>query len=380
MDLRGDSTVDAVIGRPGYQNYTFSEVGYSRQHYNRSLMVRYEKSDGKNSFSFGRDKCVLEALANKDWVSSVQKTGTLHEVITERQKLHFDIDVTPDKFEVEWTKDNLDGMFVDIMDSIRDAWCEIYHLLWHVDHEQKDGKFKPIAVICDSSGEKKFSRHITLAGYCVANHSEAKYFYERCAKYFSDRGWNPSVIDPQVYGAKQRFTMVGFSNFGQSRPKRIISDHCIADTLVSYTADCELLPEVSEREQQKREYKYEEMSPAVRKGIDALDLSAFTGGEMRGSIMVFKRKKSSHCPVCDRVHDSMDMFLSWKGSCVYWHCFHADAKGKSKRFDMAEQTVSESAPIGKKTSSSTSSSGRPKMRCENRKVPIRDLIYRRVLG
>ena len=105
---------------------------------------------------------------------------------------------------------------------------------------------------------------------------------------------------------------------------------------------------------------------------------------MRGSIMVFKRKKSSHCPVCDRVHDSMDMFLSWKDSCVYWHCFHADAKGKSKRFDMAEdsdETVSESAPIGKKTSSSSSSSssGKPKMYC-NRNVPIRDLIYRRVLG
>jgi hypothetical protein len=128
--------------------------------------------------------------------------------------------------------------------------------------------------------------------------------------------------------------MVGFSKVGQQRPKRILSTHSFTDTLVSCVTDCKFLEVVTEGVAVKNvDFECEELTPEVQRAIDKMDLKAFGGGRVKGSMMVFKRISSSFCPVCERVHDSLDMFLTWKDARVYWHCFHADAKGRSKLID-----------------------------------------------
>jgi hypothetical protein len=329
-----------------------------------NIIVRRERSNGKNSYTVALTRELLENLADEEWIDELQTDSTLHEIIIGGQKLHFDIDVTPDKLELDFTAENLQGMFDDLVSCIQETRGDVYQRPW----------YENMLVVCDSSGEKKFSRHITIAGFYVRDHLEAKNFYDKVVKKFVDKCWDGSVVDPQVYGPKQSFRMVGFSKVGQRRPKRILSGHSFTDTLVSWVTDCKFLEVVTEELAPKNaHFECEEMTAGVQRAIDKLDLSAFGAGWLRGTMMVFKRISSSLCPVCERVHDSMDMFLTWRGEQVYWHCFHTEAKGKSKLIDAPEDPIEPKTEI--KIELKMKPGSRPEMRGIGRRVPIRDLLY-----
>ncbi len=171
-----------------------------------------------------------------------------------------------------------------------------------------------------ASGSWKFSYHIIIWPYAVADNAEAQEFTARVI----DR--LPQFIRPLVDGAVnkriQNFRMLGSAKAGTARFKRVIPETAAAfrtfaspepeHVLITATGGVKILPRVYTDEAADRSGKtprqpaFGPEDPVVRAALDAAANAGVTAGhtftEVRGVLLCFKREAPSYCRICGEEH------------------------------------------------------------------------------
>ena len=227
------------------------------------------------------------------------KVHLCHEIIMghQKQKPKFDID------------GGTESDFDDILEYIIAVFDETYHV-------------NPDIIICDSSNDKKFSKHIIIANYCFANNIEAKWFNEilksviecmPCSQY----------IDFSVNKYVQNFRIQGSTKQSADGPRTKTSNRSLIDTLITQTKNCKLLP-------LKAEYKKKEIPNINNINISnelikdlPIDYSTWRPGKTHNNLITFKRQKSNYCQICQRQHDNIGMYIAVHHDKITQHCYRS---------------------------------------------------------
>ena len=221
-----------------------------------------------------------------------------------------------------------------------------------------------------SHNEAKCSYHVLLGRYCHPNNTEARMLYnEVVAVMDKDKAkW----VDQSVYSPRQQFRTLGSQKLGSHRPKIHHAKwmfrgqeitHCYFETpdsiehetliqfeesLVSQTSSCTMLPmigDVNNRNDLRsltRTGTFDDYCPDLNPELarSALrtvrDYGKVTSVEfpyqltvIKGNLLILKRLRPSRCPVCCRVHEHENPFLTVGANnnglrSVYFHCRRAE--------------------------------------------------------
>jgi hypothetical protein len=185
----------------------------------------------------------------------------------------------------------------EFIDTIR----MVFHLTYEVDLSRKD------IVICDSSDDTKFSRHIIINGYVVADHIEAKEFVSRLCGYLPKHLVDSKVIDMAV----------------------------LRDTLITDVKRCVRLPRLvveavttsTEVAGAREETTIKDLDKIIE--LAKTELLGLIFKMAKRNTVQFNRSFSSHCCICDRVHDSDGAFIAVyenEGITKWYHHCRRDQK------------------------------------------------------
>lgn len=222
-----------------------------------------------------------------------------------------------------------------------------------------------------SHGVTKRSYHVLVGRYCHPNNTEAKAFYaEVVAAMDKDKAkW----VDKSVYSPRQQFRLLGSQKLGSMRPKRYHPTwryhgqditHCyleapdsqehealiqFEESLVSQTSSCTMLPMIGDGGRNDLRsltrtgtfddpYGDPDLEPNLAR--EALKTVRNYGKAttvdfpyqltaIKGNLLILKRLHPSRCPICCRVHEHENPFLTVGPNndglrSVYFHCRRAD--------------------------------------------------------
>lgn len=223
---------------------------------------------------------------------------THHEVITGNQKLRFDID--GDKKAHEIFNNTLDHFT-----PTKTVWDEFIDILGSIFITEYDIELpKESIIVCDSSDENKFSRHIIINGFYVSDHKEAnrfaKKFYEGWPEYIQ------TYIDKGIYKSTQNFRIAGSHKVGSNRVKKILTKHSLADTMITNIDGCIKLETTTIVVEDKPVHAHvEERYMKEAANLAAPFMDGFKLAKVVNNILYYDRIKSTSCKVCRRVHDSV---------------------------------------------------------------------------
>ncbi|CAK7994990.1 DNA primase [uncultured virus] len=291
-----------------------------------------------------------------------------HEVIMEyvHQKPRFDIDIStkdindiPDKY-----CGDLHAFGRDILEMVIQSSIDVLKVdQIHLDIE-KD------FMIFSSHNAKKASYHIILNRYKHANCHEAAAFYQKCCDVATDPLLFGRFVDPGVYKKNGNLRLVwackpedptrikeynqsfifrgqtithqideieelgsSLQSINSQREKELI---IISNSLITFVADCTLLP-IYQSTTQKQ---YEEINlseECIQNAHQEYSQWAKDCGErafpiasVKSGLIQLKRDEPSYCQECLRVHDHVSPFLYFSGADLYYHCARL-ARGKRGR-------------------------------------------------
>ena len=219
-------------------------------------------------------------------------------------------------------------------------------------------------LVFNSHSPKKLSNHVIINNYYHINNLEAKAFYDLVINKM-----NPKLaefVDHSVYKPTQQFRIVGCKKMGSSPTKvleeiwrygsgKIAYEYIEKPTdnghklmlqleasLLTYVRSCQMLPEFITREQkQLNTREISEETVTLEEAHQALNLYAAYGGitvsdkrfpykflGIKNNLLLLKRVKASKCPICTRIHEHENTFLSVVGEdrAVYFYCHRAPNK------------------------------------------------------
>ena len=162
----------------------------------------------------------------------------------------------------------------------------------------------------------KYSFHLLVASYAVANNEEAKEFSARVREALP--GWVAEFVDPQVNKSLQNFRLAGSTKPGSSRVKTVTTrfgtkESAPEATTVAPPPEVRLLTRrcasVGERGGKLGDVSAEVESLGeadLRRVEEALAAAGVTEGHVlrqsRGRRLEFRRQRPSYCRLCEEVH------------------------------------------------------------------------------
>lgn len=237
---------------------------------------------------------------------------TFHEVIFgfSRQKLKWDIDANKGELDellvgntapTELTMENLiaalceednklsvkDQLLGIILRTIKDT----FYLAYFMEIPDED------VIITESHTPTKYSFHIIINKTCVENYKDAAEFTSRFLLYLPEE--YHKTIDMHVNKSVQNFRIAGCSKKTGGMQKKIITDHCIRDSLISQCEDCKVLPALTvdvEEPMDKLTLVDDEDASRVLEAA-----KVFTDHQYRervGNLFIFDRLRGGNCDIC----------------------------------------------------------------------------------
>lgn len=242
----------------------------------------------------------------------------LHEVILDiPQKLKFDIDAkrssdNPTERVFTGSLQEFDEMMNEIITCIQGR----FHWRYDIDLPRKN------IIVCDSSNEYKFSRHLIIGGYSVSGCKQAEQFARDVINDLPDH--YSCFVDVSVYKVKQNFRIAGSHKAGSNRTKVIVPfvdtdgtvhNYTILDTFISYTRDTARLKNIENVLDADELYVKE-----IRlEGSDMIDTSrlvsaagldrAYQYVSRDGAMLKYNRIRPSICDICQTEHTGNGMFI-----------------------------------------------------------------------
>jgi hypothetical protein len=264
------------------------------------------------------------------------KDRIFHEVIFDQsQKLKFDIDaslINLDKFEIPYDDDTriensdnfvLDPSIAELLDGIMlseqspndERALKYDHIIETIKTTVINAFFViygqeiPSMIVCESKPPDgtpvtKYSTHLIIDTVYVKDSIQAREFSKRVYEYLPKR--YRIFLDMSVNKRIQNFRIAGCHK-GDMRVKRIVTDHVPADTIITNTLGCELLPDLTQTEAPTPTSSI--LHPDdVKRVFDICSQSGIYRDHkfnmVRGSVFMFNRLRPSHCEFCNRMHDA----------------------------------------------------------------------------
>ena len=165
-------------------------------------------------------------------------------------------------------------------------------------------------VVCESSTEAKFSRHVVIDGYYVSGVSDARMYAEKvreraagaCTRLVSEQAW-AGFVDMSVYKNGSAFRVFLSAKPSKNNHKRVVSGHTNAQSLIRYLNGCTALPSVTtvKISGEIADDTY------LRCLVDELprlyrDLENFRYRCHDGNVLSWDRIRPSYCTFCRREH------------------------------------------------------------------------------
>ena len=314
---------------------------------------------------------VVSGSTNKEMESEMFKIGTsLHEVIfgKQYQRIKFDIDCTfsenidtpiPSEnndldswlenssysvtIEKKKFTDNLLELLIEI---IIDELCLQF---WESDEVTIS---RDDILVTESNGSNKFSYHVIILNYMVANNDEAIKFHHSVIARMNEE--QRTCIDSSVNKRRQNFRFLGCHKHGSDRVKKLCKNFSTYSKNIS-TLDARIAP--SDETIKKfninllsakiisNEDTMTELSTENQLILDALkciennypDIEInFKLRKIYGSLLCYNRIKATFCRFCNEIHHKDHTLMyrinsidDWPGNYeIYEHCRHK--KGKSQ--------------------------------------------------
>lgn len=320
-----------------------------------------------------------------DFIQSLRQVQrSCFEVLTGRQKPHFDLDLNLSEVP------NGEDVMLELRDHIIGACIELIPEL----NLSKDMMF------FTSHGPNKRSLHIVINNWYHNDNKEAREFYRQVTEYIHGRTQDKygerlyQLVDRAVYGENQNFRIVGTHKLGTTRTKLLVpqftykgrvyqhefsdqnddnrtlsSDQVsrkraltiLRESLVGFVSDSRWvkieMPKYKSVITDYADLTEHEVEAAMRhcatfdwergkNGQEKWDAELFEVDKIEGNKIVLKRLLPSYCPLCKRVHDGQNPWIKvFNGHC-YWHCrrFQGRTCVHLGKIDKSIESTSESDP------------------------------------
>ena len=168
-------------------------------------------------------------------------------------------------------------------------------------------------------GETKISTHLVITDVCFANVREAYNFTENILR--KELCDSENLILDNVNKSTQNYRLPLTINTKGRYLK------CEVDTFDSLiVTNCEGIPVLP------LIMKEDDLTPIIPAGqgvehtfdyMAAIDKNVFMHAKTKDNMIIFDRINSSHCDICDRVHDSVGMYICVFSGSVTRHCFRS---------------------------------------------------------
>lgn len=241
-----------------------------------------------------------------------EKSRSFYEIIlgTNKQKPHFDVDITLDSKHF--------CMYEDVLISLKIAICKTL-----IDIGRQS--ILEDIYVYSSHGDRKKSYHIVVNGYCHNNHKEAKKFYDIVINHMNPQ--HTDYVDKAVYSSFQNFRLLGSQKHSSGRMKILdgstkenINYENLLLSLVTNCGGCTILDELKtqcaeEREVLKIEIENKHIDKAIELLEDYLKLikepkNAIEYDRTDNNLILLKRNKATYCDMCKRKHESENPFMT----------------------------------------------------------------------
>ena len=275
----------------------------------------------------------------------------IHEIILGEmtQKCRFDIDLTPDKAP--------EGIsLIDFGDQIRELILDSMAEVLKTYNVELD--IAKNIVYCTSHSKTKYSAHLILADYYHNNYQEALTFFDQIinSNEILQHAVKDGIIDRSIFSTNHSMRLLGSYKDGV-RQKKLVDDiihhseiiefihptgpyselmkfrrSCITDTIgckylnvivpIKPKANISnvMLPAGYEDKLIELLVKYE--------GAENYDIVGITDG----GLVDLRRKHSSYCKICRRIHENIDPFLRVSpGGLVSYYCRQSSVVGDPNR-------------------------------------------------
>lgn len=255
-------------------------------------------------------------------------------VMPERpQKLFFDIDAEQGKIDAATKvkesllfdkKEARELIFSTFLEVLKATFKRVYNLELTADN----------IVICDSSNEKKFSRHVLVTGYHELNYQERKYFamtvyYALVAK---DKMVGSFLDSAPLKHPNASLRITGCHKWGQvGRTKKILSNHTFLDTIIQHILPTSVaLPAFAPPASAYSgrvgggfiEGKVSKCVEAAFRGLYDVDECERRGG----NLFIYAGNANIVCPFCNVHHDNVNgLTAALQGKKIRAFCPRYDA-------------------------------------------------------
>lgn len=252
-----------------------------------------------------------------------------YEVISGRQKPHFDIDIKDEHIENCKERERVGTL-------VKEKVIEQCHVLIPTLKEES-------ILVFNSHGEHKRSYHIVLNHWYHEDCLEAKAFYGNIISNIPSE--YSRYVDPKVYGQNQNFRILGSHKIGSVRPKVFEGDfedddaQLLYDSLVSNVKGCKPLYSV---ESLIPGLTIGTLAPAIKIKQDVIDTIVYTNDQLESvrvmlqdfaggifsirkctgyRIELKKNCKSYICPCCSGEHHTNNSFIYLHNGEVRLKCY-----------------------------------------------------------
>lgn len=192
-----------------------------------------------------------------------------------------------------------------VFDAILRAIKDTFFITYGIDLKQNR------VIICesrdpDAESQTKYSNHIIIDDYRVANYEQAKEFTRRVASYLG--GEYKKFLDMSVNKCIQNFRIVGCHKTDDNRTKVVISGQNPLRCFITEVADCEQLPDIVMQNTNPRTFRTDMHPDDVNKVLAICKQNGMLTDHKykfdRNGMFIFSRQRPSHCEFCQRIHDS----------------------------------------------------------------------------
>ena len=261
------------------------------------------------------------------FVATKPDNRCFHEVIHGNlpQRIKFDIDAPAERIA---SHSDADKIALKVANTIISTFNERYE-------EELNKHYKPTfkhnILITESHSTTKYSYHIILTDFKLANYLECKAFTEVvCDKLpvnIAGNGDIQGIIDRQVDRATSNLRILGCTKKGESRYKRISKlCHSTDNGLIQANSkDYVISTKYVKRGAMANASSTTIPEDAATRTIELIkDLfPEFSYRNTNDNFMSFDRLRPSLCNICDQIHDKDNTLLVYRaGDAIYYKCRH----------------------------------------------------------
>jgi len=211
-----------------------------------------------------------------------------------------------------------------ILENVTEAIMELMETCYNVELREDDFS------IATSIGPEKFSAHVILKNYVVANNREAAHLTKLMIQNHLLEPLRPCV-DAGVNKSIQNFRLLLSHKVGSTQTKVARGQGYLKEFIISHpqiTVYCDQLPPILPETEHKN-YEGEVADYSVDQILEMASphLVGQRFDKVWGNMLTFKRTASTYCELCKRNHDSDNtVFITVHETAVFLHCRRSEGR------------------------------------------------------